>query len=95
MFEDDDDSPIDDQLNQDIQQFEAHLFGETLGFIDSDRLEAVIDHYLVSGDFLKAKKASEIGRTNFSYNCIIWEFFFNKFFNNIKRNFFIPRIVIV
>ena len=70
MFEDDDDSPIDDQLNQDIQQFEAHLFGETLGFIDSDRLEAVIDHYLVSGDFLKAKKASEIGRTNFSYNCI-------------------------
>lgn len=70
MFEDDDDSPIDDQLNQDLQQFEAHLFGENLGFIDSDRLEAVIDHYLLSGEFTKAKKAAEIGRTNFSYNPI-------------------------
>lgn len=70
MFEDDDDTPIDDQLNQDLKQFEAHLFGENLGFIDSDRLEAVIDHYLMSGDFIKAKKAAEIGRTNFSYNSI-------------------------
>lgn len=68
MFEDDDDAQFDDQLEGDIEQFESFLLGSKLGFIDSDRMEAIIDHYLSSGDFVKAKRAAEIADTNFSYN---------------------------
>ena len=55
MFEDDDESFGDQQLNGDIQHFEAHLTGSELGFIDSDRMEAIIDHYFALNDFKKAK----------------------------------------
>lgn len=68
MFEDDDDAHFDGQLEGDLAQFESFLTGNTLGFIDSDRMESIIDHYFAEGDFVKAKRASEIANTNFSYN---------------------------
>jgi tetratricopeptide (TPR) repeat protein len=71
MFDDEDDDDFSDKsLNDDIEQFEAHLKGKSIGFIDSDRLEALIDHYIINGQYAKAKTASEMGMYHFSYNNI-------------------------
>jgi len=70
MFEEDEDPFNENQLNGDIEQFEAHLVGHELGFIDSDRMEAVIDHYFALSDFKKAKRAAQIADANFGYNPI-------------------------
>jgi len=60
MFDDDDDDFAENKLNEDIEYFEAHLKGESIGFMESDRLEALIDHYLLVGQYAKARSASEI-----------------------------------
>ena len=44
MFDDEDDDFLENKLNEDLEQFESHLQGNVIGFLDSDRLEAVIDH---------------------------------------------------
>ena len=68
MFDEDDDDFSEGNLNEDLEQFEAHLKGDTIGFMDSDRLEAIIDHFLINGHYSKAKSASEIGVYQFQYN---------------------------
>ena len=70
MFEDDEESLGENQLDGDIEQFEAHLVGNDLGFIDSHRMEAIIDHYFSLSDFKKAKRAAQIADANFGYNNI-------------------------
>ena len=47
MFDDDEEEYNDSSLSEDIEHFEAHLKGQKLKFIDSDRLEGLIDHYRV------------------------------------------------
>ena len=66
--EEEDDDFLDNKLNEDIEIFEAHLKGIAIGFMDSDRLEALIDHFLIIGQYVKAKKASEMGVYHFAYN---------------------------
>ncbi|MEN9743096.1 MAG: hypothetical protein RLZZ65_901 [Bacteroidota bacterium] len=68
MFDDEEEDFNDSSLNEDIEQFEAHLKGNSLGFIDSDRLEGLIDHYLIQGQYNKAKIAAEFGIYQFAYN---------------------------
>lgn len=70
MFDDEDDDFSESNLNEDIEQFEAHLKGQSIGFIDSDRLEALIDHYIINGQYSKARTASEIGTYHFHYNSV-------------------------
>jgi tetratricopeptide (TPR) repeat protein len=70
MFDDDDEDFSESSLNDDIEAFEAHLKGKSIGFIDSDRLEAIIDHYLINGQYAKAKTAAELGIYHFSYNTL-------------------------
>jgi tetratricopeptide (TPR) repeat protein len=71
MFDDEDDDDFsENSLNDDIEQFEAHLKGNSIGFIDSDRLEALIDHYIINGQYSKAKAASELGIYHFGYNIL-------------------------
>ena len=70
MFDDEDDDFSESSLNDDIEQFEAHLKGNSIGFIDSDRLEAIIDHYIINGQYAKAKSASELGIYHFGYNSL-------------------------
>ncbi|MBM3424617.1 MAG: tetratricopeptide repeat protein [Bacteroidetes bacterium] len=70
MFEDDEEATGDNQLSSDLELFEAHLTGSDLGFIDSDRMEGIIDHYFSLQDFKKAKRAAQIAETNFTYNPI-------------------------
>ena len=54
MFDDDEEEFADGSLIEDIERFEAHLQGNTLPFMDSDRIENIIDHYLVQGQYLSA-----------------------------------------
>jgi hypothetical protein len=68
MFDDDEDDFSDSNLNEDLEQFEAHLKGKTIGFLDSDRLEAIIDHYIINGQYSKAKSAADHGVYHFQYN---------------------------
>jgi tetratricopeptide (TPR) repeat protein len=68
MFDDDEDDFSDSNLNEDLEQFEAHLKGKSIGFLDSDRLEAIIDHYIINGQYSKAKSAADHGIYHFQYN---------------------------
>jgi hypothetical protein len=49
------------ELNTDIERFEKHLNGETIGFIDGDIIESIIDYYLFNSNYSKAKVAAEFG----------------------------------
>ena len=62
MFDDDDDF-AENKLNEDIEYFEAHLKGDSIGFMESDRLEALIDHYLLVGTF--------IDKIRITFDCLI------------------------
>lgn len=68
MFDDEEEEYADSNLNEDLEQFEAHLKGKSIGFLDSDRLEAIIDHYIINSQYSKAKSASEHGIYHFQYN---------------------------
>ena len=70
MFDDEDEDFLENKLNEDLEQFESHLKGNLIGFLDSDRLEAVIDHYLVNSQYSKALSAAELGVYHFQYNSI-------------------------
>ncbi len=69
MFDDENHDAFDDkELRIDLERFEKHLQGEPIGFLDSDRWEAMIDHFLISGHYQKALKCAEEALSQFSYN---------------------------
>lgn len=68
MFDDEDEEYFEGNLNEDLENFESYLKGGTIGFLDSDRLEALIDHYLINGQYNKAKACAEHAISQFSYN---------------------------
>jgi tetratricopeptide (TPR) repeat protein len=72
MFDDDDDDRFDGSLNEDLEKFEAYLKGDTIGFLDSDRLEALIDHFLTTNQYTKANICSEHAISQFSYNLLFY-----------------------
>lgn len=69
MFSNDDEY-YDENFNEDLERFEQLLKGEQVGFIDSDKLEAIIDHYLVNGQYTKANLCAEHGMDQFPYNSL-------------------------
>ncbi|MFN5910884.1 MAG: tetratricopeptide repeat protein [Bacteroidota bacterium] len=68
MFDDEEDDFHESSLNEDLERFEGYLKGGSLGFMDSDRLEALIDHYLINSQYTKAKACAEHAIDQFSYN---------------------------
>lgn len=68
MFDDEEDDFYEGNLNEDLENFESYLKGGSIGFLDSDRLEALIDHYLINSQYSKAKACAEHAITQFSYN---------------------------
>jgi tetratricopeptide (TPR) repeat protein len=68
MFDDEDEDYFEGNLNEDLENFESYLKGGTIGFLDSDRLEGLIDHYLINGQYHKAKACAEHAISQFSYN---------------------------
>jgi tetratricopeptide (TPR) repeat protein len=56
MF-DDEEQPnefFEGSLKEDLEKFESFLKGDTIGFFDTDRWEAMIDHYLIAAQYSKA-----------------------------------------
>lgn len=69
MFEDDDDEEFyDDDLSEDLNRFDRFLTGESMGFLDADRWEALIDHFVINGSYANAVRAAEEALTQFGYN---------------------------
>lgn len=69
MF-DDEEEYYEGNFNEDLERFEKSLKGESVGFIDSDKLEAIIDHYLINGQYTKANLCAERGITHFPFNLL-------------------------
>ena len=65
--DDDEENYFDGNLNEELDRFEKSLRGEPLGFMDSDTLEAIIDHYLIQGNYSKANLCAEIGIQQFPF----------------------------
>lgn len=68
MFEDEDDENNDGNFNEYLERFERSLKGEPIGFIDSDQIEILIDHYLVNGMYSKASSCADLGIQLFPFN---------------------------
>ncbi|MFM7636510.1 MAG: hypothetical protein ACKO5W_01420, partial [Crocinitomicaceae bacterium] len=68
MFDDEDDDFQEQNLNEDLHQFELHLKGQPSIFLDSDKIEGILDHFLINGNYQKAKQAAEYGMDRFGYN---------------------------
>jgi tetratricopeptide (TPR) repeat protein len=69
MFDDnEDDEFYDDDLSEDLERFERFLKGDSMGFLDSDRWEALVDNLLLTGQYTKAIKACDEALLQFSYN---------------------------
>ena len=71
MFEEEDEY-FETNLNEDLEKFEAHLKGASIAFMDSDRLEALVDHYLINGQYTKAKACAEHAISQFSFNLVFY-----------------------
>lgn len=69
MFEDEDEE-YDGNFNEDLERFERSLKGEAVGFIDGDRIENLIDHYLINGFYSKAAACADLGIDQFPFNAL-------------------------
>lgn len=70
MFEDDDDDFSDGNFNEYLERFERSLNGEPVGFIDSDQIEILIDHYLMNGMYTKASACADLGIQLYPYDTL-------------------------
>ncbi len=73
MFDDEDEGFFEGRegdLNEDRERFEAFLAGAEMGFLDSDRWEALVDHYIIGGQYQKALTCAEEALSQFSFNQI-------------------------
>ena len=69
MFEEENnDEFLGGDLRDDLNKFERFLKGEPMGFIDSDRWEILIDHFLMNGQFKNAAVCADEALSQFSYN---------------------------
>lgn len=69
MFEDEEEF-YEGNFNEDLEQFERSLKGESIGFLDSDKLESILDHYLMNGHYSKAVLCAERGMDMFPFNTV-------------------------
>ena len=68
MFDDEEDDFLDGNLSEDVDRFEQFLNGGEIGFFDSDRLEAVLDHFLMNGQYSKASAVADYALDLYAYN---------------------------
>jgi tetratricopeptide (TPR) repeat protein len=69
MFEEEDEF-YDGNFNEDLERFERSLKGEQMGFLDSDQLDAILDHYLIHGHYSKAILCADRGTELFPFNLV-------------------------
>ena len=70
MFEDDDEDYNDGNFNEYLDRFERSLQGEPIGFIDSDQIEILIDHFLMNGNYTKASACADLGMQLYPYDTL-------------------------
>jgi tetratricopeptide (TPR) repeat protein len=72
MFDDEEneDDFFDGNLSEDLERFESLQKGESMGFLDSDRWEELIDHLLLNGQYKNAAKCSEEASLQYSFNLL-------------------------
>jgi tetratricopeptide (TPR) repeat protein len=68
MFDDEDDDIHDSSVNEDLVLFDAMYENNDYGYFDADRIEALIDHFLFTNQFKKAKWAAEKANNHFPFN---------------------------
>lgn len=68
MFDNEEDDFFEANLSEDIANFEKYLTGGSMGFVDSDRLEFLIDHYLMNSQYTRANMAADYALSQFPYN---------------------------
>jgi tetratricopeptide (TPR) repeat protein len=71
MFDDDEEEGFyeDGRLNEDIELFQKYLeTGENYGFLDSDRWEAMLDHFVMQGQYTAAVRCAEEASNQFGFN---------------------------
>lgn len=71
MFDDEEDLS-EKELKSDIALFESYVNGDTIGFIDGDRIESIIDYYLLNSNYPMAKSAAELGISQLPFNLIFF-----------------------
>jgi len=69
MFDWEDESQ-DGHLSEDLERFESQLSENAVGFYDSDRFEAIIDHYLINGNYTKANTAAEAALQQYPFHAL-------------------------
>ncbi|MCE3294866.1 MAG: hypothetical protein K0R65_580 [Crocinitomicaceae bacterium] len=72
MFEDEDEENNDGNFNEYLDRFERSLKGEPIGFVDSDQIEILIDHYLMNGMYSKASSCADLGIQLFPFNNLFY-----------------------
>lgn len=74
MFEDEEEYS-DKYFKEDLERFEKSISSGNIIFIDSDRLEVILEHYLISGNYSKATLCAQRGIEQFPFNI---QFFLRK-----------------
>ncbi len=69
MYDDEEDDFFESHLKEDVERFEAaQSAGEAMGFLDSDRWELLIDHFLMNGQYSNALICTQEATEQYSYN---------------------------
>lgn len=72
MFDDEDEEIYGGDVNDDLVLFNNMYEKNQYGYFDADRIEALIDHLLVTNQFKKAKWAAEMAREHFPFNNLFY-----------------------
>lgn len=72
MFDDEDEEIYGGDVNDDLVLFNTMYEKNDYGYFDADRIEALIDHLLVTNQFKKAKWAAEMAREHFPFNNLFY-----------------------
>ncbi len=70
MFDDEQEDFFQGDLTKDLENFEKYLQGGSMTYLDADRFEAMVDHYLISGQYNKAISCSEYALSLFTFEPI-------------------------
>jgi len=72
MFDDEDEEIYGGDVNDDLVLFNTMYEKNQYDYFDPDRIEALIDHLLVTNQFKKAKWAAEMAREHFPFNNLFY-----------------------
>lgn len=68
MFENEDDDSYSGELKSDVSRLDEMFKSQSYHYFDADRIEAVIDHLLVTSQYKKAKWAADNAFQHFPFN---------------------------